>query len=512
MFDSVHRNGAVAIAATGLLVVLWREWRSRPRNVRHLPTCIPIFGHLIEYAQLILRGKSLDFWQECVQRTNSSTFVLRIFGLGYMICTADPNNVEHMLKTKFDNYEKGPRFHRTFVELLGHGIFNVDGTQWLGQRKTASHMFSQKSFRNHMFSTFLKHSKHVASLLQGPAAQGETVDMFDMFNRFTLDSIGEIGFGCDLGTLENKDHPVLASFDGAQHTVMLRFTITALVWKLMSALRISIEGIFRQQVKVLDSFAYGVVEDAWNNAQSGSQAQVTRHDFLSLFISGMNMKDSVLESQNKAFLRDLVMNFMIAGRDTTAQALTWTLYLLAQHPEITERVYDELIEAFGETDDPTFGGLQRLTFTQCVIHEVLRLYPSVPKIPKEPRCRDVLPDGTIVPAGCYVTFVPYLMGRMKSIWGEDALEFKPSRWLDNGFPSLYAYPVFNAGPRECLGRRMAWLEMKTCLAVIVRRYHLKLGVNPSDVRIMESVTLPVLGGLPIIFTARASAGSLRAQQ
>jgi len=363
-----------------------------------------------------------------------------------------------------------------------------------------------------MFSTFLKHSKHVAALLQGPAAAGEAVDMFDMLNRFTLDSIGEIGFGCDLGTLDNKDHPVLASFDGAQHTVMLRFTITALFWKLMSALRMSIEGTFRQQVKMLDAFAYGVVEDAWNNAQRASPTHVARHDFLSLFISDMDMNDSVLESQRKVFLRDLVMNFMIAGRDTTAQALTWTLFLLAQHPGITERVYEELTEAFGETGDPNFEGLQRLKFTQCVIHEVLRLYPSVPKIPKETRCRDVLPDGTVVPAGCYVTFVPYLMGRLKSIWGEDALEFKPSRWLDIEFPSLYAYPVFNAGPRECLGRRMAWLEMKTCLAVIVRRYHLKLGVKPSDVRIMESVTLPVLGGLPIIFTERAPGGNLRAHQ
>lgn len=258
-------------------------------------------------------------------------------------------------------------------------------------------------------------------------------------------------------------------------------------------------------MKELDTYCRRIVREAWQSHVSTPEKENLRRDFLSLFIRDMpnaQKPGAELLSDDEDTLRDVVMNFLIAGRDTTAQALSWTFFMLAQHPSISAKLRAELVSTFGEIAEPTFQGLQRLEYTQCVINEALRLYPSVPKNMKIALRPDTLPDGTFVPAGCMVSHVPYMMGRMQSIWGNDAREFRPERWLDKGATSNYEYPVFHAGPRECLGRRMANLEMKVCLAVLLRRYDLQLALAPSEIKHMESLTLPVSVDLPFIAVAR----------
>ncbi len=95
---------------------------------------------------------------------------------------------------------------------------------------------------------------------------------------------------------------------------------------------------------------------------------------------------------------------------------------------------------------------------------------------------DTLPDGTFVPAGAAVQFVPYSMGRCKELWGDDAEIFRPERWEGREFPSPYVYPVFNAGPRECLGKRLAWVEMRASLAELVRNFHFELAVPANHIK------------------------------
>merc|ERR1712100_388275 len=113
--------------------------------------------------------------------------------------------------------------------------------------------------------------------------------------------------------------------------------------------------------------------------------------------------------------------------------------------------------------------------------------------------RDVLPNGIVVPAGCVIAHVPFMMGRMHSIWGEDAAQFRPERWLGQERMNLYDYPVFHAGPRECLGRRMALLEMKVALAYLLPKYKFKLAMNPNDIKYAESLTMPM--STPLLMTA-----------
>ena len=191
-------------------------------------------------------------------------------------------------------------------------------------------------------------------------------------------------------------------------------------------------------------------------------------DLLSRFLDhakkiGQPLRDDELQS--------VVMNVMIAGRDTTACALSWGFYELTKRPEVVQRIIQEVATVCGDEDpDYSYDNVSELRYTHAVVMEILRLHPSVPNDHKYAVCDDVLPDGTFIPAGAAVAWLPLAMGRDKNIWGEDALEFKPERFLDAKEPSMYKYPVFNAGPRTCLGKPLALSTMKLTLAYLLPKF------------------------------------------
>jgi len=139
-----------------------------------------------------------------------------------------------------------------------------------------------------------------------------------------------------------------------------------------------------------------------------------------------------------------------------------------------------------------------------VINEGLRLYPSVPLNDKLVKHDDTLPDGTFLPKGTVVRYNSYGMGRNEDIWGADAADFRPQRWLEmEEVPSSYAWPAFHGGPRECLGKRLAQLEMKAILVRIIRAVKLQLAVPPSEIRYDAQLTIGCATDLPCTVEVRA---------
>jgi len=210
------------------------------------------------------------------------------------------------------------------------------------------------------------------------------------------------------------------------------------------------------------------------------------------------------EGYPDSYLRDVIMNFMIAGRDTTANALTWTFHLLSQHPECLAKMREELAGlGLKSGDAPTWENLKAMKYTEAVIKETLRLYPSVPRDPKMAVRDDTLPDGTVVRAGQFVVYLPHSQGRLNSLWGKeagfpyDAEVFYPDRWMDESFrPNNFYYPVFQAGPRTCLGKDMALLEAKTLTAMLALAFDFQPREGqPKHPKVHNSVTCPLSGGL-----------------
>lgn len=262
----------------------------------------------------------------------------------------------------------------------------------------------------------------------------------------------------------------------------------------------------------IDAFAYDVV-----NKKRDAVARMTSEellgdgamsrggsDLLSLYLSRQDKENGGVLSDK--FLRDVVLNFMIAGRDTTAQALSWSFFMLCCNPSEQTKLQEE-IDVVLTTDMPTdeghitYSALQSMKYLEATCMEVLRLYPSVPKEAKHAYGPDTLPDGTEIKGGELVVFAPYIMGRDPILW-DDPLKFNPARFYQTAKPSPYVFTAFQAGPRICLGQNLAILEMKCVLARVLRSFTIRLGQPRESVTYRNSITLPIKNGLKVTLIPR----------
>lgn len=491
-----------------LLLVLYRIYR-RMRSPRGAPSAPGhwLLGILPEFARAMERHTHHELIHRW-HRDHGDTVVCYLPMQPTIVDTIDPRNVEHILKGRFDNYIKGNWFYERLNDLLGDGIFNVDGSMWHSQRKTASQMFTQNRFKNQIWRVVDRNTSKVVDILR-QVEPGGTVDLFNLMNRFTLDTIGEVGFAKDIGSLHDPSSPFLRSFDRCQQVCMTRFILP--FWRLRRLLRLGDEGDCVEHFKRLDAYARKTVRELKASLSGAPRPgepispsmnlEEAVDSFVGIFVKEGEAKGEPL---NEDFIRDMVLNFLIAGRDTTAQALSWCFFLLMRNPEVEQRVLEEIQSVCGARD-VTYDDLNRLKYLHAVLSESLRLYPSVPYDSKVAISDDTLPDGTWIPRGTVVQFNPYSMGRSRKIWGDDAEGFRPERWVSAEPPNPYAYPVFNAGPRECLGKRLSLVEMKTLIVGVLRSVKLTLSVPPEAIRPDTQLTIGMSSGLPCKVERRSDA-------
>ncbi|KAJ7563657.1 hypothetical protein O6H91_03G119100 [Diphasiastrum complanatum] len=436
-----------------------------------------------------------------------SKTILIDFGLFVNVLTVDPKNVEYILSTNFSNYPKGRKFHERFSDWLGNGIFNVDGELWKRHRKVASYEFSARKLRDFSCNVFREDALKLASILDLAASQQE-----DLFMRMALDSICKVGFGVNLNCCSPSlpAIPFGIAFDSAnEHTIIRQ---VSLFWKMMRFWDIGSEKHMRKNLENLDSFTYSIIQN--RKAEIGTSVDCgedyVKEDLLSRFMTYRNEDD---EGYSDKDLRDAIMNFMIAGRDTIAVTLSWFIYSICENPSVPESIRAELNDVLGDTQSLsydkfasllTYYSLSKMNYLHAAISETLRLYPAVPKDTKIAVNDDVLPDGIIIKKGYSVSYVPYSMGRMKFLWGSDACEFRPERWLKNGIfqpESPFKFTAFQAGPRICLGKDSAYLQMKITAALLMRFFTFSL-VPGQTIRYKLMSVLSMQNGIKVQVTRR----------
>lgn len=187
-------------------------------------------------------------------------------------------------------------------------------------------------------------------------------------------------------------------------------------------------------------------------------------------------KYEVLDPIDDKFLRDVILGFFVAGRDTIASTLTWFFWLLSENPNVLAKIYQEI-----NTNLPRFGSdlerasydpvdLNKLVYLHGPLFESMRLYPPIPFQSKSAIKPDVLPSGHKVDANSPIMIFIYALGRIRTVWGEDASEFKPERWVSETgglrHEASYKFFSFNAGPRACLGKHIAMIQLKTVVVEI----------------------------------------------
>lgn len=334
-------------------------------------------------------------------------------------------------------------------------------------------------------------------ILKKSSETNRGLDIQDLLERFAFNNICKLAFNVDPGCLKGDGtagSEFMQAFEDAATLSSGRFMYVLPVFcDIKKFLNIGTERKLRNSIKIVHEFADKIIR-----SRLQERAERKDQDLLSRFMT---------ETENSAeYLRDIVISFILAGRDTTSSSLTWFFWLLSSRPNVTERILQELKlirENGGKNRGDTFSfdELREMQYLHAAISEALRLYPPVSVDTKACLNDDVWPDGMVIKKGWFATYNAYAMARMENIWGKDCCEYRPERWLDeNGMckqESPFKFPIFHAGPRMCLGKDMAYIQMKSIAASVIERFKIEVENKDMYPEYLLSLTLRMKGGLRV---------------
>jgi len=398
------------------------------------------------------------------------------------IVTTEPEHIKAILATNFSTFGKGPVSRGAAFSLLGTGVFNADGDTWKFHRSMTRPFFTRDRISD--FEIFEKHANDALGQLKTRLKQGYPVDFQDMISRFTMDSATEFLFGKDVRSLSAglvypsgsplarddafKNHPANRFFHAfleAQVETSSRQR-AGVNWPLFEFWSDRV----KKHMRVCHEFIDPILQEALSKKKAMKEAGLAPEKNDKEVVEGQTLLDHLVNyTEDHALIRDEIFNIMIAGRDTTAATMTFAVWMLSQHPDVLRKLREETLSVVGSSRTPTLEDLRDMKYLRAVINETLRLYPAVPFNARTSTEAVILPPAKggqpiYVPPNTSVVYSVFLMHRRKDLWGPDADEFDPDRFLDERVhkyltPNPFIFLPFNAGPRICLGQQFAYNEV-----------------------------------------------------
>ncbi|CAA2992951.1 cytochrome P450 704C1-like [Olea europaea subsp. europaea] len=344
----------------------------------------PVVGTVFD--QLFYFNRLYDFQTEMAKKYHSFRLLTPDQSEIY---TTDIRNIEHILKTNFWKYSKGEHNQEVFSDLFGSGIFAVDGDKWKEQKKLASFEFSTRVLRDFSCRVFREKATKLVRIVHGLALTKQAFDVQGLLMKCTLDSIFKVGFGVDLNCLEGSDKEgseFIRAFDDSNELTYWRYADP--FWKLKQYLNIGSEATLKKNIKFIHNFVDDLISTKRRQMEMQQHCN-DKEDILSRFLVESKKNPQRMTNQ---YLRDIILSFMIAGKDTTANTLSWFIYVLCKNPIIHEKIAKEVGEIISSTprneastvDDfvecITDEALEEMHYLHAALTETLRLYPAVPVV------------------------------------------------------------------------------------------------------------------------------------
>ena len=443
-------------------------------------------------------GNIFDVWKDPLRLFTRSVaehgdIVAMRFGPFRYWLLNHPEAIHHVLVDNNRNYTKS-RNYQGLKLVLGEGLVTSEGEFWRRQRRLA-----QPAFHKEKLAGFARTmAEDTAAMLEAwQARRGDRapLDVHAEMMKLTLKIVARTLFSTTVGAEADAIGAALAialrhAEDYAESLLPVPPWVPTL-----SNLR------FKRAVRTLDELVFRIIDE---RRKSGADPG----DLLAMLMAATDDEASDgARGMTDRQLRDEVMTLVMAGHETTANALTWTFYLLANHPEIEARLRQEVDAVLGDDRArvPTLADLPKLTYTAMVIQESMRLFPPVWAFERQAREADVV-AGFDVPARAIMAVCPYALHRHPAYW-EDPERFDPLRFTPERVEARprYAYLPFGGGPRQCIGNGFAMMEAQIILAMVVRQEHLALAPG-FELELDPVVTLRPKRGMPMIATdARARA-------
>ena len=433
-----------------------------------VPGAVPLLGHLGAFRKQPL--EMLTAWW----RQHGDALHFRL-GTRTLYLFSHPDLAEEVLVKQSDRFVKvyDPQRPTGLALVLGNGLVTSSGEVWKRHRRIIQPIF---------------HRSRIATMAERMAQVGEqriaawehhaggTIDIAAEMMKLALEVISQTMFSTSMTQhIERISHALRVSikyaFDSFSNPLFLPLWVPT-----------ARNREFHSVMQFMDGLMYGLLAE---RRHSG----VHHDDLLDLLLQARDEETG--EGLSDRELRDEALTIFAAGHETTANALAWTWYLLATHPEARTRFHEEIDRVLqGRT--PNADDLPQLPYTRALFDESLRLYPPAPAVQRKAATPTTV-GGVSLPEGAFVLVGTYNLHRHPAFWSNPE-QFLPERWLDGERPSnRYAYIPFGAGPRTCVGLHFASVEGPLLLALIGRRYDLQLAQEKVEPYLM--VTLRPKGGM-----------------
>lgn len=399
------------------------------------------------------------------------------FGPFTAVAVFHPDGVQRVLQDNHTNYTKDTRTYATVRELAGNGLLTSDGDFWLRQRRLMAPAFHQQ--RINTLAEMI--CGEASAVLEGwePVARGERpIDVAHEMMRLALSVATLALFG---SKVHDPDGVLPANIPPLMRDTAFRFEHPFYPPRWVPAPR---NREFNAALAKLDRVVYDLISERRKH-------QGDHEDLLAMLMRAQDGDDA--EKMTDKQLRDEVVTLLLAGHDTTAIALSWTLYFLSLHPDVETRLRGE-VDGVLSGRRPTLADLPRLTCTRMVLDEAMRLRPPAWLIERRAVADDEI-GGYRIPAGTTLALSQYVTHRHPEFW-EDPERFDPERFAPERSEARprYAYFPFGGGPRQCIGKSLALLETHLVLPMILQRYRLELEPG-REVRTEPELSLRLRGGL-----------------
>jgi len=378
-------------------------------------------------------------------------------GPQHIVFLNHPEYIREVLVVQNDNFVKERTVQRTKM-LLGEGMITSEGNQHRVQRQAA-----QPAFHRQRVAAYAEHMVAEAVGLRESRRDGQQLDMAQEMMRLTLRIVAKTLFNTELGEdVHELTHAI-------NHIMRLyHYLIVLPAVDLLVHLRVPGIAGFGKAKRKLDSVVYRMIEAHRRRGEdTGDLLDMMLRAEEDFPVAGGN------GGTGNESLRDQVITIFLAGYETVANALTWTWYLLSQHPAVEQKLHEEIDHVLvGRT--PSVDDLPRLRYVEAVLAESMRLYPPAWAMGRRAR-QDFALGKYWLPSGTTVLISQFISHRDPRHF-PDPLRFDPERFAAGGratFPK-FAYFPFGAGARQCIGEAFAWVESVLVLATIAQKWRLRL--------------------------------------
>ena len=449
-------------------------------QTRRPPAPVPPQGALGPIALYrALRANAITAWRA---EAYEDAYIIGRNRLGGFVLLNDPDLIRHVLIDNAANYPKDNLQLEKLTPAVGRGLLTAEEESWRLQRRTVAPLFQPAGVTSYLAAMAISVDEMLA---RWDREVGATVDVAREMTRLTYDIISRTVFSNEIETPPDVMGEAITTYFGALGRIDLWDVLPLPRWLPRPAFIKArpAQKIFRDEVLRL-------FERRRARIAAGESVP---DDLVTRLINARDPETGAPLSD--AVVHDNLVTFIGAGHETTANALTWTLFLLSEFREADARVAAEA------TDAPDADALARLTDTRMILEEAMRLYPPVPFMSREARSRDMIGE-VAVAAGTRIIIAPWVLHRHRKLWPDEDM-FVPERFLGDARAAIprFAYLPFGAGARVCVGMTFAMQEALLALSMIARRFRLSL-TEGAEVMPFARMTLRPLNGLPMRIAAR----------